>query len=259
MRFAVNGDEQALSGARGDIARLKETFAASIASRSDDTRARLQTIAGTVDTYAADFEEGVKKRQARDNETTTLAVTGLRASSGISGIIKAAVATDDFQAAATAAVALEAMMTARLHAARFLEVRDQRMVGAFRKSIEEYHAGLERVTKNEANPIIAHLAVESKQNAEAYVRAFDTYAPMTVELEELFFVRLEEQGRQIAKALDDIVKDQRATLTAMDSDTRERAEATSTQMIAIAAGALVLGAPDRDVDLARHRAAGRGD
>ena len=239
--FAVNGEEQSLAAARGDIVRLKEALANSIADRSDGTGARLRTIAGMVDTYAANLEEGVKKRQARDGESTTLAVSGLRASGGISDIIKAAAATDDFQAAATAAGALEAMMTARLHAARFLEVRDQRMVGAFRKSIEQYHTVLGLVTANATNPIIEHLATESKKNAEAYVRAFDTYAPMTVELEELFFVKLEDQGRQIAKALDDIVKDQRATLAAMDKDTRERADATSTQMIAIAAGALLLG------------------
>jgi methyl-accepting chemotaxis protein len=239
--FAVNGDEQTLERARGDIARLQEAFGRSIAARSDDTKDRLQAIAGMVDAYAADFEAGVKKRQARDSENTTLAVTGLRAAGGISDIIKAAVATGDFEAGATAAGALEAMMTARLTAARFVELRDQRMVSAFRKNIEQYHSGLANVNAKLASPILAHLASESARNAEAYVRAFETYAPMTVELENLFFVKLEEQGQSIAKALDDIVKDQRSTLSAMDSDTRSRADAAGTQMITIAAAALVLG------------------
>ncbi|MDQ2084812.1 hypothetical protein RA307_31925, partial [Xanthobacteraceae bacterium Astr-EGSB] len=203
--FAVNGDEETLSEARGDIARLQEAFEKSIADHSDDTKVRLQEIAKTFDAYASTFEEGVKKRHARDNESTTLAVAGLRATGGISDIIKAAIATDDFEAAATAASAMEAMMAARLTAARFVELREQRMVEAFRKNIEQYRAGLERVNAKLKSPILTHLATESARNAETYVRAFETYAPMTVEIEKLFFVTLEAQARQIASSLDGIV------------------------------------------------------
>jgi methyl-accepting chemotaxis protein len=239
--FARTGDEQALAGARASIKRLRASLATTIAGSSGDIRSRLSTIARMVETHATDFEAGVKKRAARDNETTTLSVTGLRASGSIGDIIKAATSGDDFEVAAMAGEALEAMMTARISAARFLELRDQALIASFNRNIDQYRRSLARMDTKLTNPILRQLADESKQNSESYARAFGVYAPMTVEIENLFFVTLEEQGRVIAKALDDIVTDQRAMLNAMDKTTRSRIDDAGKTTITIALGALLLG------------------
>jgi methyl-accepting chemotaxis protein len=239
--FAMTGDEQSLTGARTNITRLQEAFAAAIAGKSGEIKERLQAIAKMTERYAADFESGVDKRKARDAENTTLTVSGIKASGGISNIAKAAISSDEFNSAATTVEPVEAMMMARLSASRFIELRDPKMINAFRKNIEQYRAGLERVRGMLKEPILQSLADESASGSEAYVKAFESYAKMTVELDDLFFVKLAEQGKLVAQALDDIVKDQRATLAKVDADARTRMQDAGSTMIAIALGALVFG------------------
>jgi methyl-accepting chemotaxis protein len=239
--FAMTGDAQALTDVRAGLTGLREAFTRSIAEHTGDVKDRLQKIAAMVDSYANDFEAGVKKREARDNENATLNLAGLRATSSIADIVKAATSGDSFEVAALGAAPLEAMMNARLTASRFIELRDQKMVAAFDRYIKQYHDSVDKMRSKLTDPLLADLAKESVANSEAYVRAFHSYAPMTVELEKLFFVELEGQGQQIVQALGDIVKDQRSTLTRIDEGTRSRIDDARTQMITIAAGALVLG------------------
>ncbi|MDQ2084810.1 hypothetical protein RA307_31915, partial [Xanthobacteraceae bacterium Astr-EGSB] len=203
--FAMTGDVQALADVRTSLTSLREAFTRAGAENTGDVKDRLQKIAAMVENYANNFEVGVERRTARDNENSTLTLAGLRATGSIADIVTAATSGDNFEVAALGAAPLEAMMNARLTVARFIELRDQKLVNAFNRYIAQYRDTVNKMKSKLTDPLLAELAKESVTNSEAYVRAFQSYAPMTVELEKLFFVELEGQGQQIVRALDDIV------------------------------------------------------
>jgi methyl-accepting chemotaxis protein len=239
--YAVTGDEQALGQSRDTIVQLKNSLAALVGNSASEARDRLAGAVRLVDEYATTFESGVQKRNTREQENMTLAAAGIKASTGVAGIVKLAMTEGDFETAALAGQVLEPMMNARITVSRFFEVRDPQLLTAFGRYYNAFRTAAGHLTEKITSEHIKLLAEDVVTNGAAYATAFKNYVPMTAELEQLFFVTMVDQGQRIEQELGAIVTSQRDTLTSIDSETRVQMDTNNMTMLAITIATILFG------------------
>jgi methyl-accepting chemotaxis protein len=239
--YAITGDENAREAARTSVSRLKEAIAVVDRTVRADQKALLGTVARSVEEYGANFETGIKERTAREKNDATMAASGVKAAAAIGTIVKGAMDDSEYVIAALAAQVQEALMSARLNAARFLHLRDQQFVDGFKQNYARYQKASDELIARLNDPERKRLAVESAALGDAYARAFNNYVPMTIEIDKLFFTTMVGQGVVLQKALSELVTGQRNNLADISRQLVASVQEASSTMVAISAGALAFG------------------
>jgi methyl-accepting chemotaxis protein len=239
--YTTTGSAQTLAQSKETAAELKKSIAETIAEMKTERRTMLEAAAKTVGQYIGNFEIAAKDRAARDKAYATMNAAGLKARADITQIIKSAIDDRDFQAAALAGQVQEALMRARLDAMRFAEHADPKLVESFKQNYQSYRTGINLVADRLQNAERKRLVSEANDLAATYARAFEEFAALSLELDKLVNVTMAHQAEAAEKAVEDIVKSQRSALGDIRTQMIAGMEQTSTTMIAIAIGALVLG------------------
>ena len=257
-RFGTTSNTQAITAAREAMPHIKDQLAGALRSAGTDTRkAKLETVGRMLDAYAADFDQVVSLRAGRDKAEAELAKAGKDASAAISIIVMTASMNGNQEVTALAGQVQQSFMMARLFSARFSATNDETLADGFKLNFTGFENARTSLAELLTEEEQQRYAADAGKYASIYDRTFDDFAAKSRSLQQLT-LSMDTDGAAIQQNLLDIVADLTSGLATLDGEMSAVMEASVTQMIAIAAGALVLGLLIATLIFARHRAAGRG-
>ena len=239
--YAATGNAQALADARRNADELGKNIAATATVMASDRKALLEGVGKTVAEYAANIESAAKERAGRDAALARMNAAGAKASADLGAIIKTAMTEYDYEAAAFSGVAQEALMAARLVALRFVERPDATLVDTFKQHHATYRAAADELVRRLPIPERKRIVADAAELGDGYAKAFGELVALSVQLDKRVNATMAGQAETIAKALENLVKSQRAGLSDIDRQMTASMESTGATMIAIAIGALVFG------------------
>jgi methyl-accepting chemotaxis protein len=241
LLYSQSGNAEALARARETAAKLKKEIAELIGVFTTERRKMLESALRLVEQYIASIDDAVRDRAARDKALATMNAAGVKARSDVTEIIKSAMADRDFEAAATAGLAQESLMRARLEALRFADQANPKLIESFKSNHQAFRDATVSLVEQLRNPNRKRLASAAGEQAAAYARAFEEFSAQSLAVDKLIKVTMAQQAAAVEKAVEEIVTSQRRALSGVHDEVVANMASISTTMIAIAVGALVFG------------------
>jgi methyl-accepting chemotaxis protein len=244
LNVAAKNDDVALRRVRQMQEDLRKLLPAAIAATVDERRlANLKRMQAIFDEYGTHFDRVVSLRANKDRLITEkMNVLGGSARKGLTDIVGSAIADGDFEAAALAGKAEEALMLARLNAAKFMGTPTDELAkeclanaGLF---VEEAQALAGRLR----NPARKALAANSEQMAKDYEAAFKEVVAATTELDILVYKTMAGQGAEFTTLASETGESQEKFLDALQAETIGAMESASTAALVATLIGVALGA-----------------
>jgi methyl-accepting chemotaxis protein len=240
-RFATTSNAQAGTAAREAVPHIVHQLADALHSAGTDARrSKLETTGRMLETYAANFDKVVSLREGRDKAEGALAKAGNDASAAISIIVMTASMNGNQEVTALAGQVQQSFMMARLFSARFSATNDETLADGFKLNFSGFENARTSLADLLTEEEQQRYANDAKKYASVYDRTFDDFAAKSRSLQQLMN-SMDTDGATIQQNLLDIVADLTSGLATLDGEMSGAMEASVTQMMAIAASALVLG------------------
>jgi methyl-accepting chemotaxis protein len=240
-RFGTTSSTQAITAAREAIPHIKDQLAGALRSAGTDARkAKLETANRMLEAYAADFDKVVSLRAGRDKAEAELAKAGNDASAAIAIIVMTASMNGNQEVTALAGQVQQSFMMARLFSARFSATNDETLADGFKLNFTGFENARTSLAELLTEEEQQRYAADAGKYASIYDRTFDDFVAKSRSLQKLT-LSMDTDGATAQQNLLDIVADLNSGLATLDGEMSAVMEASVTQMIAIAAGALVLG------------------
>jgi methyl-accepting chemotaxis protein len=240
-RYATTSNAQAGTAAREAMPHIRNQLADVLRSAGTDARrSKLEATGRMLETYAANFDKVVSLREGRDKAEGALAKAGNDASAAISIIVMTASMNGNQEVTALAGQVQQSFMMARLFSARFSATNDETLADGFKLNFSGFDNARTSLADLLTEEEQQRYANDAKKYASVYDRTFDDFAAKSRSLQQLMN-SMDTDGATIQQNLLDIVADLTTGLATLDGEMSGAMEASVTQMIAIAASALVLG------------------
>jgi methyl-accepting chemotaxis protein len=240
-RFGTTSNAQARTAAREAIPHIENDVADALRNAETDARkAKLEDTDRKLKAYAANFDKIVSLRDGRDKAEAALAKAGNDASAAISIIVMTASMNGNQEVTALAGQVQQSFMMARLFSARFSATNDDTLADGFKLNFTGFENARTSLAELLTEEDQQRYATDAGKYASVYDRTFDDFAAKSRSLQQLI-VSMDADGAAIQQNLLDIVADLTSGLATLDGEMSAVMEASVAQMIAIAAGALLLG------------------
>ncbi|MBI3444113.1 MAG: HAMP domain-containing protein, partial [Magnetospirillum sp.] len=168
-------------------------------------------------------------------------VMGAKAREDLSSIISSAMADGDFEAAAMAGQAQEALMLTRLQASRFMARPSQKLADSVKERLAVFVKLARPLEARLHNPARKRLAGEVGALTETYAVAFDQVVEATLTVDKLVNEIMRDEARDIAKLSDDTRTSQLAALDSIKHDTVSSMNSALSLAVTLSVGAFVVG------------------
>jgi methyl-accepting chemotaxis protein len=182
----------------------------------------------------AERERGISIEQAMNP-------IGAKAQANLAGIIRSAMADDDFSAAARAGIAQEALMMARVTALRFIATGEKAQADEFTRQVEAFARAAGELQKDLADSGRQALAAEAVTLAQDYAKAFNKVVAATVETRALVKGTMPAIAGEFGQLAEKTSDSQRAALTTLQAETMADMDRAQLFVLTGSAMALVLG------------------
>jgi hemerythrin-like metal-binding protein len=222
---------------------LRKLLPAASAETVDPKRlANLKRMQELFDAYSGHYQSVAKLHEKKEKLITErMNVIGAHARKNLTEIVHAAMADDDFEAAALAGKAEEALMLTRLNALKFLIDPSPELAKESQANAEAFVAEAKALTGRLRNPARKALAAEAEQLAKDYEAAFDQIVVVTHELDALVFKTMAGMGVEFATLADETGESQEQFLETLLHETVAAMETASSSNIVFALVALMIG------------------
>jgi methyl-accepting chemotaxis protein len=243
VAYTSHDSEQSLKAARERAAMLPKNVAdLSAALVLADRKSKVEAIGAEVAKYIANFEKAVTLRRDQQNAVNQrMNVFGEKARKDITEVMSSASADGDFEAAALAGQVQESLMLARLNANRFLAHPEQRYVTAFKERHEAFRKAAGALVDRLKNPDRKRDAADAVAQGDRYAEAFNEVVGEAFALDKLVNKDMRENADIASKQLSEFAALQHDTLTKLESESLASISMTSTTLIGVAIGAVLLG------------------
>ncbi|MCW2245749.1 methyl-accepting chemotaxis protein [Azospirillum fermentarium] len=243
VSYSYTGDSKAADAVVASQGELEPALKEAIRVTLDPTRrANLEQMLRLFEEYRANFVKVQDLRKRRDavvdQELTPL---GTRAREDMSRIIATAMADGDYEAAALAGQAQEALMQVRLSVTRFLVSPSQKAIDEVRERGEKLKTAMPALVSRLHNPERHRQAQEVQELATRFVTLFGTAADAVMAVNGLTNGAMAKAGEDFADLAEKTVGMQHAALGQILGNVRTEMDDNRIQSLVIAAAALVLG------------------
>ncbi|WP_096704248.1 methyl-accepting chemotaxis protein [Magnetospirillum sp. 15-1] len=241
--FAQEGTPEAATKARQLFGKLRESLAIAIANSIDSARIdNLKRIGTQIEGYAVNFEKMAEARTEKEKLVNEqLGVLGLQAREALAGIVAAAMANGDFEAAALTSQTQEALMQARLLASRFTSSPNPKLADAARQQLAAFLTQARSLEERLHDPARKRLAKEAAALAERYGAAFAQMVDKTMTVEQLANTVMRAEATEIAKLADETRNSQMAALDTLEKSTVHGMSNATTTGLVLSGGAFIVG------------------
>ena len=226
VAFAERFDQPAAERVRVLQTGLRRDLQAAVAAARNPTRkANLAKMQEVFEAYMAGFDRIVTLRTTREDLVTKqMNVIGAQARKDLTQIVHTAIADGDFEAAALAGIAEEALMLARLNAIKFLAEPSDDFTREAESNIDLFVREAEALTQRLHNPERKRLATESENNAREYRAAFAKVATATRQLDTQVYKDNAGLAQEFADLADQTNKSQDESMAEISHDTKNGME-----------------------------------
>lgn len=210
--------------------------------RDDKRRANLTRMQAIFDEYVGHFDRVAKLHANKEHLITErMNVVGGQARKNLTQIVHTAMADGDFEAAALAGMAEEALMLARLNANKFLAEPSPELARDANLNAEKFTAEAEALVKRLHNPARKALAIEAEKLAKDYEAAFQNVVDATMELDTLVYKTMAALGVEFSALAQETGVSQESFLSSLQTETIDTMDHAGLLGMATAIAALVLG------------------
>ncbi len=207
-----------------------------------ERRAQIEATAKTVDEYIAGFARLRELRTSRDKLVAeTLNPAGGKAREEITSVIRSAMADRDFDAAALAGVAQEALMQIRLNANRFLAEPNARLVETNVQWQKDFEKATAELLQRLQNPARRQNVQSAQSLMKAYDTAFADVATQSFAVQRQVGETMARLAEGAAAAVARIDTSMGASLVEIDHQTTDLMKTIIQTTFGLSVGALVVG------------------
>ena len=243
VSFINSGSQDAVAQVRTLQERLRATMRDAIAATTNaERRSNLDRMQRAFDAYSANFDKLVVLRARRDELVDKqLNVMGQKARQNLTRIIETAMADGDFEAAALAGQAQEALMLSRISNMRFLANPSEKAADEVKTRNATFNTVIGRLAARLHNPERKALAIEADQIGDRYLQAFNAVSVAVFEADRLVTEVMVPEAEEFAKLADRTIDLQSAARAELLSTTSAEMAAGRTGDLTVAAVVIVLG------------------
>jgi methyl-accepting chemotaxis protein len=245
MVVANTGSEEAEKEARNFLRTINETGAQAIKDfLVEDRRQRMQRVLSKVNEYTVVFEDIVKKRtEQKRTVEDVLRPLGAQLQNALSGLVRSALAENDYMIAAYAGEAETNFLMTRLNMTQFVAAPSQTNLA---KAAEEYDAkvgpALKRLREVVKTPELRARVQELIATAEKYSAARPISATSVVEVTRLHDTVANAIAGQLREEIDALSKMQLEALENVRNDSVTSLESALQKSLWISGIAVIVGA-----------------
>ncbi len=240
---AEKGDTEAIKRVKLMQEELRKLLPAAIADTLDEKRlVNLRRMQALFDEYSTHFER-VATLQANKELLIKekMNVTGAHARKNLTDIVRTATADSDFEAAALAGKAEEALMLTRLNAIKFIADPSPEFAAESEADARLFVEEAEGLTRRLHNPARKKLASEAEDLAKQYEAIFKDVLAATTELDNLAYKTMAGLGGEFAKLATETGESQEHFLNTLQADTIAAMDRALTTDMVMTVLALALG------------------
>nr|WP_298684812.1 HAMP domain-containing methyl-accepting chemotaxis protein [uncultured Dongia sp.] len=243
LTFARDPKPETADATRAILARLDAALQARIEQASSDgQKALFEEMRSLITAYGADFETSVALRAARDKIVAEqLAPVGAAASKTMSDLVTGALAESNFEGAALAGVASDALMAARLTATRYLAEMDPKLIATAKQYVTKFTTSIAKMQRKLTTPQQRMAAQDVTMILFKYGQALQSLAKSADEAHQLIDVAMPEKAGKIAALADQIRDSETSLLDGIKLRTQAAMGDTRRITIGIAIAGLALG------------------
>ncbi|CAO3418236.1 methyl-accepting chemotaxis protein [Azospirillum endophyticum] len=243
LNYSFSGNNALIAPIQAQQKKLGEMLqTAREVSQDPGRRALLERMIQQFDGYGANFNQLVKLREQRDRLVSEdLMPLGQKAREELSRVVTSGIASGDFESAAYAGQAQESLILARLSAQRFLTDPSAKTADEVRSRMDGFIKVASTLPSRLADPLQKRVAEEAAQIGSRYLESFNRVVTAVNDAQTLAFTTMTQEAEEFAGLVDKVILAQTDARKAVLTAAQEDMDGTSTLMIGMAVGALVLG------------------
>ncbi|WP_436639070.1 HAMP domain-containing methyl-accepting chemotaxis protein [Microbaculum sp. FT89] len=228
--------ERVLKGA--DYALTEIESAKELFSKGSDQFARIESVAGKIAEYRANFVSVTEMRVKRNAYVDQMNEQGPKMEQDLSTIMRSANRDGDASAAYAAGDAMHSLLLARLYAMKFLMDNSQDSVDRVREELSTFREGTSRMLAELQNPERRRLATDIKNTSDLYAEEFEGVQELIFKRNDIIANQLDTLGPQMRELLAQVTDTNRAMQDELGP--RAEAEINSAMLTAIIISAVAI-------------------
>jgi methyl-accepting chemotaxis protein len=242
MSYVRDGSTEAADATHAILTRLTDGLAQQAATATDARKEPLARMQEVVTAYGADFEKSIALRSTRDKLIAEqLTPVGAAAAKAMTDLVSSAMAENNFEGAALAGVAQDALMSARLTATRYLAELDPKLIATAKQYVTKFTTSIAKMQKKLTTPQQRMAAQDITMTMFKYGQALQSLVKTAGDTHQLIDVDMPKKDAEIAALADQIRDAQTAELGKIKTATEHTMARTRSITIAIAIAGLALG------------------
>lgn len=243
MTYARDGSGAAADATKAILARLDASLTAQLAEATEEQKASLSQMQQVVAAYGADFDKSMGLRASRDKLIAEqLTPVGAAASKSMTDLVAGAITESNFEGAALAGIAQDALMQARLTATRYLAEMDPKLIATAKQYVTKFTTSIAKMQKKLTTPQQRMAAQDITMTMFKYGQALQSLVKIAGDTHQLIDIDMPKKDAEIAALADQIRDAQTAQLATIKAATEATMAKTRRITIAIAIAGLALGA-----------------
>ncbi|KAA0678765.1 methyl-accepting chemotaxis protein [Roseomonas genomospecies 6] len=241
LNFNTFGDPKVAEQVRAVQASLANELRASLDGTAGERRALLERMNQLFAAYTADFNTLVELRLRRDRlYAEQLVPAGEKARETVSQLVSGLAADGEHEAAASAGLAQEQLLLARLSASRFFTNPNEAIIAEVTARNDAFNESIRRLGTRLTNPAHRATAQNADQLSDRYVAVFRETATVVLENARLIDV-MAARGAEFADLSDRTVAIETKERDGVKAETEASMQSTLSANMAIAGGAFLFG------------------
>ncbi|HYI72595.1 MAG TPA: HAMP domain-containing methyl-accepting chemotaxis protein [Skermanella sp.] len=242
--YAFTGHAESADKARAVIAQLRKDFEnAGVVVQQDDQKARLQASRERFDIYAKDFDNIVAwKTEGEKLISSVLDPDGAGAAKDLEELRLLAVRDGNGNAATLAGAALETLLQGRLAANKMLARHDKASADAAEEKFTALGRVLQTLIAASAGKPYERAAIETKELAEAYRKAFERVADLSEKIDHEITGPMFQAGNELSANAALIRNGAAEEEHRIETETHEFIDFTETLILGLSVAGFLLGA-----------------
>ncbi len=243
VNYSLTGQDSLIEPIRAQLKTLAAKLRGSRDAATDPgRRANIERMLQLLDGYSANFAKLVDVRERRDalidQEFNPI---GVKARETVSQMITAAMSDNAPESAATAGLAMEKFMLARLSAQRFLTDPTQKSFDEAKSRNDVFRASIAPLVERQTNPARRKLAEEAAQLSGRYLDAFTRLVASVNDAQALAFGVMPAEAEEFATLAAKTLASQTEARQQVQDEMQASMERTIALVTGIAGGAFAFG------------------
>ncbi len=204
--------------------------------------AKIDLVTQALKTYESSFARVVEIRKERDAIVNgSLRAAGPSMEKALTEIMASAKNDSDAEAAYEAGIVLRHMLLGRLYGQKFLSTNAPEDFDRIKSEFSSIFKGLDTLDSMLENPKRRALMVKVKEEAQAYIAAYEELTRIIYERNGIITNSLDKIGPQVAQAVEDVKLSVKTEQDELGPRLQKQSSTSITIMLIIACVALVIG------------------